>query len=470
MERLDVRILIVDDDRDICRILATLIEREGFKAIMANDGEPALASIRSASPDLMLLDMRMPNMDGSEVLAHAKELDPDLPVVIITAFGEIHGAVEAIKAGAYDYLTKPFEHDDVIHVVHRALSERELKRKLKNLTSQIRKDSPLRETMGPSESIGNLIAMVERVARSDFTVVIQGETGSGKEVVARAIHKASLRSQGPFVPLDCGAIPDALLESELFGYEKGAFTGAGQRKVGKLVCAQGGTLFLDEVSNLPLSSQAKLLRVIQEKEVMPVGSNKPAKIDVRLLTASNQDLNSLAEAGAFRSDLFFRLKEFTIRVPPLRERRDDIPYLAKRFLDIANAELDKNVKGFSEGALETLLDYPWPGNVREFRSTIRRAVLLADEIITKGHLDVRKRSYPVSWDVGPQMKRGLLEKASLKTIVRESTAAVEREVLTRTLQSTGGNKAKAARILRIDYKTIHTKVKKLGIQTNRRSP
>ena len=202
---------------------------------------------------------------------------------------------------------------------------------------------------------------------------------------------------------------------------------------------------------------------------MPVGSNKPAKIDVRLLTASNQDLNSLAEAGAFRSDLFFRLKEFTIRVPPLRERRDDIPYLAKRFLDIANAELDKNVKGFSEGALETLLDYTWPGNVREFRSTIRRAVLLADEIITKGHLDVRKRSYPVSWDVGPQMKRGLLEKASLKTIVRESTAAVEREVLTRTLQSTGGNKAKAARILRIDYKTIHTKVKKLGIQTNRRS-
>ena len=468
MEKLEVRILIVDDDEDICRMLATLIEREGFKAIMANDGEPALESIRSASPDLMLLDMRMPNMDGSEVLAHAKELDPDLPVVIITAFGEIHGAVEAIKAGAYDYLTKPFEHDDVIRVVHRALSERELKRRLKNLTSQIRKDSPLRETMGPSESVGDLIAMVERVARSDFTVVIQGETGAGKEVVARAIHKVSLRSQGPFVPLDCGAIPEALLESELFGYEKGAFTGAGQRKVGKLVSAQGGTLLLDEVTNLPLSSQAKLLRVIQEKEVLPVGSNRPAKIDVRLLTASNRDLKSLAEAGAFRSDLFFRLKEFTISVPPLRERRDDIPYLAKRFLDIANAELNKNVKGFSEGALETLLDYPWPGNVREFRSTVRLAVLLADEIITKGHLDIRKRS-SVSWDVGPQMEIGLSKEASLKTIVRESTAVVDREVLTRTLQSTGGNKAEAARILGIDYKTMHTKVKKLGIQTIRRS-
>ena len=469
MEKLEVRVLIVDDDRDICRMLAELIEREGFKAIMANDGEPALKSISDASPDLMLLDMRMPNMDGSAVLAHAKELDPDLPVVIITAFGEIHGAVEAIRAGAYDYLTKPFEHGDVIRVVHRALSERELKRRLKSLTSQIRKDSPLREAMGPSESVGNLIAMVERVARSNFTVVIQGETGAGKEVVARAIHKVSLRSQGPFVPLDCGAIPEALLESELFGYEKGAFTGAGQRKVGKLVSAQGGTLLLDEVTNLPLSSQAKLLRVIQEKEVLPVGSNRPAKIDVRLLTASNRDLNSLAEAGAFRSDLFFRLKEFTIRVPPLRERRDDIPYLAKRFLDIANAELNKNVKGFSEGALETLLDYPWPGNVREFRSTVRLAVLLADEIITKGHLDIRKLSYPVSWDVGPQMKNGLSKEASLKTIVRESMAAVEREVLTRTLQSTGGNKAEAARILKIDYKTIHTKVKKLGIQTNRRS-
>lgn len=467
MERLDVRILIVDDDEDVCRMLATLIEREGFKSIMVNDGEPALASIRSASPDLMLLDMRMPNMAGSEVLAHAKQLDPDLPVVIITAFGEIRGAVEAIKAGAYDYLTKPFEHEDVIRVVHRALSEGELRRKLKNLTGQIRKDGPLREVMGPSEAVGNLIAVIERVAQSGFTVVIQGETGSGKEVVARAIHKASLRSQGPFVPLDCGAIPETLLESELFGYEKGAFTGADQKKVGKLVAAQGGTLFLDEVTNLPLVSQAKLLRVIQEKKVLPVGSNKPAETDVRLLAASNQDLNSLTQSGAFRSDLFFRLKEFTIKVPPLRERRDDIPYLAKRFFDIANAELNKNVKGFSEGALEILLDYAWPGNVREFRSTIRRAVLLADEIITKDHLDIRKRSYPVSRDMGPEMKNRLSRKAPLKTIVRERMAAVEREVLNQILQSTGGNKAEAARILEIDYKTIHTKIKKLGIQTNK---
>ena len=468
MQKPDVQILIVDDDKDICQMLATLMEREGYKPIMAHDGQPALASICSAAPDVMLLDMQMPEMDGSEVLARAKELDPDLPVVIITAFGQIQGAVEAIRAGAHDYLTKPFEHADVRRVIHRALSERELKRKLKNLTSQIIKNSPIRDVMGPSEAVGNIISMIDQVAKSDFTVVIQGKTGSGKEVVARAIHNASLRSKGPFVPLDCGAISETLLESELFGHEKGAFTGAERKKIGKLASANKGTLFLDEISNLPLASQVKLLRVIQEKKVVAVGATTAQKIDVRLLTASNENLYTLTESGAFRSDLFFRLNEFTIKIPPLCERKDDIPYLAKRFLDITNAELNKNVKGLSESALDAMLEHPWPGNVRQLRSSIRQAVLLADEFITEKHLDICRASAKSVREIPPCTKDAPLKDSSLKAIVRQNIASVEKEVLTRTLQYTGGNKAKAARILQIDYKTMHTKIKKLGIEAKRR--
>ena len=317
--------------------------------------------------------------------------------------------------------------------------------------------------MGPSDTVGELISMVNLVAKSNFTVVIQGETGSGKEVIARAIHNASSCSRSPFVPVDCGAIPETLLESELFGYEKGAFTGAERKKAGKIESANGGTLFLDEISNLPLPSQAKLLRVIQEKKVNPVGSNRPVPVDVRLLVASNQDLYSLTQSGAFRCDLFFRLSEFTIKVPPLRERKEDILYLAKRFLNITNAELNKNAKGFSESAVEALLSFSWPGNVREFRSTIRRAALLADDVITENHLDIMKRQAGI-FAVAPSKTADTEWKnLSLKEIVRQNTIAIERKVLSQTLKNTAGNKAEAARMLKIDYKTIHTKIKQFGI-------
>ncbi|MCF8026078.1 MAG: sigma-54 dependent transcriptional regulator [Desulfobacteraceae bacterium] len=465
MDRASVKILIVDDDDNICRMLAKLMEKEGFKTIVANDGVPAIDAIRSHWPDVMLLDMKMPEMDGDEVLARSKEIDPDLPVIIITAFGEIQGAVEAIKHGAYDYLAKPFDHDDVLRLVQRSLSERKLKRKLKNLVSHMNQDSPLRDVMGPSEAVGYLVGQINQVAQSEFTVVLQGETGSGKEIVAQAIHKASLRAEKSFVPLDCGAIPEALLESELFGHEKGAFTGAVQKTVGLMAAASGGTLFLDEISNLPLPSQAKLLRVIQERKVYPVGGKTPHPIDVRLLVAANQDLSSLTEKGLFRSDLLYRLREFSITIPPLRQRKDDILYLAKRFLDITCSELNKDEKGFSENALDMLLNYDWPGNVRELRSTVRRAVLLADKLITRDHLDIRQRGNEMPCGILPEMINELSQEkeVSFKAIVRESTAAVERQVLTRTLQATGGNKAKAARKLQIDYKTILTKIKKLGL-------
>ncbi len=463
MEPVDVSILIVDDDKDVCRLLYKLMQRENFHPITVNDGEAALAAVGSVSPDVMLLDMKMPVMEGSEVLARVKEMDQELPVVIITAYGNISGAVEAIKAGAHDYLSKPFDNNEVVRVVHRAVGERQLRRRLKSITTHFVKDGSLRDLMGPSDTVGELISMVNLVAKSNFTVVIQGETGSGKEVIARAIHNASSCSRSPFVPVDCGAIPETLLESELFGYEKGAFTGAERKKAGKIESANGGTLFLDEISNLPLPSQAKLLRVIQEKKVSPVGSNRPVPVDVRLLAASNQDLYSLTQSGAFRCDLFFRLNEFTIKVPPLRERKEDILYLAKRFLDMTNAELNKSAKGFSESAVQALLSFSWPGNVREFRSTIRRAALLADDMITENHLDIMKRGAEI-FSVGPSKTAHTEWKnLSLKEIVRQYTIAIERKVLSQALKNTAGNKAEAARMLKIDYKTIHTKIKQFGI-------
>jgi two-component system nitrogen regulation response regulator GlnG len=461
MSERTARILIIDDDKQICVILSDLVKKEGFEALTAYEGEKALSIVRSEDPDLMLVDMMLPGMDGMEVMRQVKEIVPELPVVFITAHADARGAVNAIKAGAHDYLSKPFDNHEVIRVVHRALAERELKLKVRHLSSQI-SNLPLKEKMGPSDAVARLISEVNRVAESNFSVIIIGETGSGKEVVARAIHEASPRSQGPFIPVDCGAIPETLLESELFGHEKGAFTGADSKKLGKFEIAQGGTLFLDEISNMPLGSQAKILRALQEKKVYRVGGTKPLSVNVRLLVASNQDLHEMALSGSFRRDLFYRLNEFTITIPPLRERKDDIPYLGKRFLDQANMELNKQVKGFSESALNVLFSYNWPGNVRQLRSIIRRAALLAGDVITEKHLELKRVDVP-GMAFTPKVQGTPWKNSSLKEILHQSVMAVEREVLSEVLKTTGGNKAKAARLLQIDYKTIHEKVKKLGI-------
>ncbi len=456
-----IRILIVDDDKQICTILSALVRKQGFEAVTAYDGQKALKVVRTEAPDLMLVDIMLPDIDGMEVLRQTRDLDPELPVVFITGHADSRGAVKAIKAGAHDYLAKPFDNHEVIRIIHRALAERALKLKVRQLSSQLN-SLPLKEKMGPSDAVARLISELHRVAESNFTVIIIGETGSGKEVVARAIHEASPRSKGPFIPVDCGAIPETLLESELFGHEKGAFTGAEVQKPGKLEMAQGGTLFLDELSNMPLGSQAKLLRVLQEKKVYRVGGTKPLSVNVRLVVASNQDLHELALSGSFRRDLFYRLNEFTITIPPLRERKDDIPYLAKRFLDQANIELNKQIKGFSESALDVLFNYNWPGNVRQLRSIIRRAALLADEVITERHLELKRVDVP-GMAFTPKVQGMPWKNLSLREILQQSITAVEREVLSEVLKTTGGNKAKAARLLQIDYKTIHEKVKKLGI-------
>ena len=427
---------------------------------MAYDGETALQMVPADTPDMLLVDVKMPGIDGMDVLKRVKETDPHLPVVLITAYAEISASVAAMRAGAFDYLAKPFDHTEVIRVVRAALAERERRRR--SMVEEISADHCLRVMMGPSDAVSRIIREVNRVAQSDFSVIIQGETGSGKELVARAIHQLSRRAGGPFIPLDCGAIPETLIESELFGYQKGAFTGATAPKAGKFEAAQGGTLFLDEIANLPLGSQTRLLRVLQEKAVLRLGATRPIKIDVRLLTASNQELQGLVASGQMREDFYFRLNEFTITIPPLRERKDDIPYLAKRFMDLTNKELQKKVQRISEYCLEALMSYNWPGNVRQLRSVIRRAVLLAEDIITEKHLDIKRAPVP-GLAFTPRVQGAPWQELSLKEIVHRSVVTVEREVLVQVLKHTRGNKAKAARLLHIDYKTIHTKLKQFGI-------
>ena len=355
-------ILVVDDEEEIRKIMSGILEKEGFNVITAPEGRQAIEKICFNTPDVVLLDVRMPGLNGMEVLKKIKALDDNLPVVLVTAYADTHQAVEAMKEGAYDYLAKPFDNNEVVWITRRALAEGKLRRNLKSIKDRYNGNFSLIDGMGPSDKIARLAVDVHRVAKSDFSVIIMGETGSGKELVARAIHGDSARAEAPFVAVDCGAIPENLLESELFGHEKGSFTGADRQTAGKFESAHGGALFLDEIGNMPLGSQAKVLRVIQDRKLYRVGGNKPVPVDIRLIVAANQDLLEMAENGAFRKDLYYRLSEFTIRVPALRERKEDIPYLAKRFLDLANIELNKLITGFTDAAVETLMSYDWAGH------------------------------------------------------------------------------------------------------------
>ena len=453
------RVLVVDDEEEIRKVLSRILEKEGFEVITAPDGQLALQRICFDAPDIVLLDVRMPGLNGMEVLKKIKEIDDGLPVVLVTAYADIHQAVEAMKEGAYDYLGKPFDNEEVVWVARRALAEGQLKRDLKSMNDRRRGNFGLIENMGPSDKIARLAADVHRVAKSDFSVIIMGETGSGKELVARAIHGDSNRAKAPFVAVDCGAIPENLLESELFGHEKGSFTGADRQKLGKFELAHGGTLFMDEIGNMPIGSQAKFLRVLQDRKLNRVGGVKPVDVDIRLTVATNRDLLEMASNGAFRKDLYYRLSEFAVCVPALRERKEDIPYLAKRFLDLANIELNKMI------TVEMLMSYDWPGNVRQLRSVIRRATLIAGDEITEKDLSIKRAEMP-GLAFSPKIQGTPWKNASLGQIVQQSVLAVEKEILNEVLRFTGGNKARAARLLQVDYKTIHTKVKKFGIQQN----
>jgi DNA-binding NtrC family response regulator len=457
----DIRILIVDDDAAIRAILARLFRREGYQPLEATNGDSALAMIRQHSPEMALLDVRMPGSSGMEVLREAKQLARDLPVVMMTGYGTAREAVAALRTGACDYLLKPFDHEEVLRSVRSALADRRVPTTMQPSGGLVDPSGHLHDIMGPGAAISRICADIARVANSDFTVLITGETGSGKELIARAIHSASGRATKPFVAVDCGAIPESLLESDLFGHEKGAFTGADRSLPGKFEVAKDGALFLDEIPNMSLASQAKLLRALQERAIMRVGSSRLIHVDARVIVAANEDLEGAIARRTFRRDLFFRLNEFVIRVPALRDRREDIPFLAERFLHLTNGELNKTIRGFSRRALDQLSGSDWPGNCRQLRSVIRRAVLLADEVVDVEHLNLPKRTASAGVTTAGA---GARELEPLHQLVRRVTASVERAAIMQALNGTEWNKARAARLLQIDYKTLHTKVREYGLQ------
>ncbi len=500
-------VLIIDDDIKLSNALSIVIHKAGYTTYTANDGRAGIEMLHKESPAVVILDLRMPGMDGIEVLKQIKKISSETPVIIITAYSRVQSAVEAIKLGAYDYLSKPFDNDEIAITVQRAIKERAMRQEIHALKAQLNHAMPLFEQMGHSDAIIKLNELVNHVAPTNFTVVLYGETGSGKEVVARYIHNRSPRGDKPFVVVDCGSIPETLIESELFGYEKGAFTGADRQKAGQFENASGGTLFLDEIGNLPVSMQNKLLRALQERQVRRLGGDKEIAVDVRVVVAGNERLESLVKSGRFRMDLYQRLNEFHIEIPPLRKRKDDIVFLSKWFLDATNAELSKHVQGFTKDALDILLAYNWPGNVRELRNVIRRAVLLSSEMIepaclppltntpvfveTHGGAALDTHGSQTHCSASLHLKQGKYHvipeepapgisgsgDATKQTISLDvdmdndkdfsfhaCIESIEKKLIENALIRTQGNKSKAARLLKIDYTTLHYKIKEYGIK------
>lgn len=482
------RVLIVDDLEEVRWALSNVVRLAGFAPLLAASGEEALACFLRERPDVVLLDVGLPDMDGFEVLTRIKAHDKSVPVVMVTAHGKTGDAVRAIQAGACDYVPKPFLNQDIMLTVQRALDEKLLKEQKRRSSDGSGSVESLLDIMGKSPAIQRIQDEVERVAQTKLSILLSGESGTGKEVVARAIHAASPRADKPFVALDCGAISATLIENELFGHEKGAFTGAHQSQVGAFEMAAGGTLFLDEIGNLPLTMQSTLLRVLETQRIRKIGGTREQRIDFRLLAATNMDLQDIVRQKSFRGDLYYRLAEFTINLPPLRERSEDIVFLARRFLAQANLELGKHVSGLSIQTEELLSAYPWPGNVRELRNQIRRATLLCIDqagIITPELFMALDGELLPAKLPGCGRSNGSLpdgasafaitnanfqfsgEVESLKEITARVIAQVERLVLLQVLQHTQGNKAQAARLLKVDYKTMHSKLKVYEIYSHK---
>src|SRR2546429_464977 len=456
----EARVLIVDDDLALLQALpeALRLRMDGVTVVTADSAAVVLGRVAARDYDAIVTDIKMPGMDGLELLAEIRTNRPDTPTLMITGHGEHDLVVHALRGGAYDFIRKPIDRDYFVASLRRAIEMRELRRRVKEQqlalerhlneleaivekrTRDLRErskviESPLRSLMGPSGQMEKVGQQIKQVADSPLTVLVEGETGTGKELVARAIHQLSARREKPFVAVDCGAIPDTLIESELFGYEKGAFTGAHQRKEGQFQLAAGGSLFLDEIVNLPLPTQAKLLRALQERQVQPLGSKRPVRVSARIIAASNVPLEREVRAGRFRQDVYYRLNEFGITLPPLRER-DDILHLANEFLPEAGMELGRPCRKISEAAAQVLLRYPLPGNVRELRNVIRRAILLATEVIEPEHLSVLPvEPSPATALWGEPAPAGF----SLKDIGEAAAADAEAQAIRRALQTTAGN-------------------------------
>jgi DNA-binding NtrC family response regulator len=456
------RLLVIDDDEPSCRLVTAIFRAEGFDVQSAHDGPSGIAAVLKGSPDVVLLDLDLPGMDGMAVLERLRTEAPAVPVVMLTGSIAVEHAVRAIQLGAFNYLTKPMNRAEVVIVVRRAQETSAMRVELEQLRRQAGKMAAdtLTSLMGSSAAIRAVVDQVHLVAATPFTVLVYGETGTGKELVCQAVHRLSDRKARPFVALDCGAIPDALLESELFGHEKGAFTGAERRKEGRFRLAEGGTCFLDEVGNLPLSLQVKLLRVLESGQVQSIGADRATPMDVRFVAASNFDLQERVERGGFRSDLYFRLAQYAIRVPSLRDRTEDIPFLTQRFVEEAANDLRHPIEFVKPAALEVLTAYAWPGNVRELRNVVRQAVLQARGLTLDADI---VRAVIGETPQAPPEPAGIAG-GSLREIATSAAAAAERHAICAALRTASGNKSAAARALKTDYKTLHVKIKSLAIQ------
>ncbi|MEW6517118.1 MAG: sigma-54 dependent transcriptional regulator [candidate division FCPU426 bacterium] len=452
-------ILIVDDEPEICWIVKKALSEEGYDVSTAFTGEQGLETAGSQRPDLIFLDLKLPGMDGLEVLRQLKDRQRDQPVVILSAFDDLNAAVRAMKFGAYDYLSKPLNLDELRITVKNALQTSRLQKEVTLLKGQIaQRQSP--ELVWSCPAMQQVVETVERIAPYDVTVLIRGESGTGKEVVAAHLHAKSPRADKPLVSIDCSALPQNLMESELFGFERGAFTGAQDSKPGRFEMAQGGTLFLDEIGNLPQAMQIKLLRVLQERRLRRLGGKHEVDIDVRVVAATNSSLEEAMAAGNFREDLYHRLNEFTVVLPPLRARGDEIDLLAQHFLALFNRQFNKSVTGFSPEVLAFFHDYAWPGNVRELMNAVKRALVMAERTIELAHLPTDRFDAP-----RPEQSAAATTAAvrPLKEVCQEVARRVERETISRALQETRWNKVKTAKLLKINYKTLFNKMRELGI-------
>ncbi len=451
-------VLVVDDEESIREGLRNLLELEGFSVETAADGREALHKTAEFLPDAAVVDLKMPNMDGHTFLKEVKHIDPELPVIFLTGHGTIEDAVKAMQNGAYDFITKPPNTNHLILLIKRAINERNLKRENKQLKERIREKTGLEKIVGESPAIRKVKEQIKLIAPTDATVLITGESGTGKELVAEAIHQLSPRRNGPFVKVSCAALPETLLESELFGHEKGAFTGAVSSRKGRFELANGGTIFLDEIGEISPRVQVKLLRVIQEKEFERVGGEKTIKVDIRIITATNRDLEKEVKKGNFREDLYYRLRVINIHLPPLRERKEDIPLLLNHFLEEFSKRYSRNIKGFTQKAVEILTSYDWPGNIRELQNVVESCVVLAQgEWIDEDDLPsfIKRTPHPAE-----ETEEGDYIKIPIGTPLKE----VEKRVIVETLLKNNGNKAQTARQLGIGRKTLFRKLEEFGIK------
>lgn len=443
------KVLIVDDDQDLRAVVGDVLKDEGFAVVEAKDGATALAQLKKATPEAVLLDLKMPGLDGMAVLYEMKNMDPHLPIIIMTAHGDIPTAVEAIQKGAYDFTVKPPDFDKLIISLKRAVERRKLEVELDRYCDAL--DLSLERTFGSSSAIKKVIAQVVQVSGTNLSVVIQGETGTGKTFVANAVHSASSRARRSFVRVDMGLIPDTLFESELFGYRRGAFTGADRLKTGYFENANGGTIFIDEIENIPLHIQGKLLSVLDEKRIYPLGSTTPVPIDVRVVAATNKDIRRCVAAKSFREDLYYRMGEFVINIPPLRERAEDIPFFINKFILDACTELNRQIREISDGALDMLMCHAWPGNVRELKNVVKKAVLMAAGDIIDEHA------------VGPLLQEFEVEEKTASLSIKEAIRDVEKRKIKEALRRTNGNKSRSCELLQISYKNLLEKIRLYGL-------